>query len=294
MQQVKSQVKGPQFVRYFAPLLKALRSLGGSGRPTEVEPLIAIDLNLPEEMQNEVTKTGQSRFRNQVAWARFYLVKAGLLESSSRGVWNLTEKGWQSDLTHETAVELFKVVHAEFNKDDAQADVPKVDAVTDSSVPEDVAPVVGYRDELQALLKSLPPAGFEKVCQRLLRESGFEQVTITGRSSDGGIDGHGVLQVNPFVSFRVLFQCKRYDNTPVSASQVRDFRGAMTGRTDKGIILTTGTFSSDARKEAIRDGAPPIELVDGEKLVDMFRQLELGLRPVQTYEVNQGFFDEFR
>jgi restriction system protein len=115
-------------------------------------------------------------------------------------------------------------------------------------------------------MQSLPPDGFERLCQRILRESGFQQVVVTGRSGDGGIDGVGVLQMNPFVSFNVLFQCKRYQGA-VSPSQIRDFRGAMVGRADKGIIMTTGTFTLDAKKEARRDGVPPIELVDGEALL---------------------------
>jgi restriction system protein len=117
---------------------------------------------------------------------------------------------------------------------------------------------------------------------------------VTGRAGDGGIDGHGVLEINPLVTFKVLFQCKRYGDRPVTPSQVRDFRGAMQGRADKGLILTTGGFTSDARKEATRDGVPPIELVDGEKLVSMFARAELGLRPVQTFELDEQFFEEFR
>ena len=140
---------------------------------------------------------------------------------------------------------------------------------------------------------SLSASGFERLCQRLLRESGFESVTVTGRSGDGGLDGIGVLQVNAFVSFKVLFQCKRYIGS-VAPSQVRDFRGAMMGRADKGIILTTGTFTSDAKKEAVRDGVPPIELVDGEKLLDMFETLELGLKPKKAYEIDEKFFDDFK
>jgi restriction system protein len=142
------------------------------------------------------------------------------------------------------------------------------------------------------VLKSPPPGGFERVSQRLLCESGFERVIITGKSGDGGIDGHGILQVNPFVSFTVLLQCKRYAGA-VSASQVRDFRGAMMGRADKGII-TTGTFTTEATKEARRDGAPPIELVDGETLVQMFERLELGVKPKTIYEVDDAFFEEYR
>lgn len=119
----------------------------------------------------------------------------------------------------------------------------------------------------------------------------FQQVVVTGRSGDSGIDGHGVLEVNPLVTF---FQCKRYSDRPVTPNQLRDFRGAMQGRADKGLILTTGGFTSDARKEATRDGVPPIELVDSEKLVAMFARVELGLRPVQTFELGEHFFEEFR
>jgi len=150
-----------------------------------------------------------------------------------------------------------------------------------------------YRTQLLDTLQTLPPGGFERLCQRLLREAGFEQVVVTGKSGDGGIDGHGVLVLNAFVSFRVLFQCKRYVGS-VSPGHVRDFRGAMQGRADKGLILTTGSFSAEARREATRDGAPPIELVDGEKLVSLFASLELGLRPITTYDLDDGFFEEYR
>jgi restriction system protein len=157
---------------------------------------------------------------------------------------------------------------------------------------EEVEPL-DHRTNLLNLIKSLPPSGFERLSQRLLRESGFQQVVVTGRTGDGGIDGFGILQVNPFVSFNVLFQCKRYQGA-VTPSQIRDFRGAMMGRADKGIIITTGTFTLDAKKEARRDGAPPIELVDGDTLVQMFEQLQLGLIPKTTYDVDEKFFDDFK
>jgi restriction system protein len=153
--------------------------------------------------------------------------------------------------------------------------------------------MLDHRTNLLNLIKSLPPSGFERLSQRLLRESGFQKVTVTGKTGDGGIDGIGILQVNPFVSFNVLFQCKRYQGA-VTPSQIRDFRGAMMGRADKGIIITTGTFTLDAKKEARRDGAPPIELVDGDTLVQMFEQQQLGLIPRTTYDVDEKFFDDFK
>ncbi|MDE2391306.1 MAG: restriction endonuclease, partial [Rhodospirillales bacterium] len=150
-----------------------------------------------------------------------------------------------------------------------------------------------YRSQLVELMRQLPPAGFERLSQRLLREAGFSQVVVTGKSNDGGIDGHGTLQVNPLVSFKVLFQCKRYANS-VSSPDIRNFRGAMAGRADKGIIITTGTFTAEALREASRDGVPPIELIDGERLIDLLERLELGLKPVQTYAIDESFFNEFR
>ena len=142
------------------------------------------------------------------------------------------------------------------------------------------------------LMLGLPAAGFEQLCRRVLREAGFVQVTVTGRSGDQGIDGYGTLQINLLVSFQVLFQCKRYQES-VGASQVRDFRGAMAGRADKGMIITTGTFTAEARREASRDGVPPIELIDGYKLITLLETLELGLKKITTYEIDAAFFNEF-
>lgn len=288
------KAEGAQFARYFGPLLDALRALGGSGAPAEVTAQIAEDLKLPESVQGELLESGAPRYPNQVAWARFYLTREGLLDSSRRGVWSLTDKGAATHLSQAEARAIFlkwvKVFAAERKKKKA------AEASTEA---EEQAPEAGalapanFRDRLAAILLELPPSGFEQLCQLLLRESGFVQVAVTGRSGDGGIDGYGTLQVNPLVSFKVLFQCKRYKHS-VTPALVRDFRGAMQGRADKGIIMTTGTFTADARKEATRDGVPPIELVDGEKLVDMFIRLELGLKPVTTYEVQDEFFKKFQ
>jgi restriction system protein len=288
----KQQIEGAQFVRYFGPVLDALRTLGGSGTPSEVVEQIASDLAVPDEAQAELIPSGTPRFRNQVAWARFYLAREGFLDASRRGVWSLTEKGRNTVLSADQARALFlkwvRVFAEERKRREEETPEPS------EATPADESPGVGgHREQLLSLLLSLPPEGFERLSQRLLRESGFVQVAVTGRSGDGGIDGHGTLQVNPLVSFKVLFQCKRYAKA-VSAPHVRDFRGAMQGRADKGIIITTGTFTADARREATRDGVPPIELVDGEKLINMFSELELGLKPVTAYEIDQAFFEEFR
>lgn len=259
---------------YIVPVMQALDDLGGSGRVAEVRQWIAERLELTDEELDAELPSGGSRFHNQVHWARFYLAKAGYVESSSRGVWRLTEKGRETSTLSPDAV--VAVCRGQFAKRE----------------PEAVAATDPHRERVLDRLRQLTPEAFERFCRLLLRESGFEQVEVTGRSGDGGIDGIGLLQVNPLVSFKVLFQSKRYQGS-VGPDKVRDFRGAMQGRADKGIIITTGTFTTDAKREAVRDGVPPIELVDREKLVDMMEQLRLGLRPVETFEIDEGFFDNF-
>jgi len=212
------------------------------------------------------------------------------LDASKRGIWNLTEKGLACDLQSFDPLATFREVSKAFReeKKERREQLSPVDEETEQEIePSD------YRSGLIDILRSLPPAGFERLCQRNLRESGFQQVVVTGRTGDGGIDGYGILEVHPLVSFNVLFQCKRYSGA-VTPSQVREFRGAMGGRAVKGIILTTGTFTLEARKEARRDGVLPIELVNGDKLVKMFEQLQLGLRPKSTFEIDLNFFEEFK
>lgn len=291
-------MSGPNFVRYIGPVVAALKRLGGSGRPAEVREIVAEILSLPNAVLDERSSGGNNRYDNQVAWARFYLAKAGYIDASRRGVWSLTEKGLAAPAMSQTdSLRLFREVYAEFGgmreEADAKSPADTIEAGELSPEQSEEGAASHWRQQLLSLLRSLPPPGFERLCQRLLREPGFEHVSITGRSGDGGIDGIGVLQVNALVSFKVLFQCKRYSGS-VSPSQVRDFRGAMQGRADKGIILTTGAFSADAKKEALRDGVPPIELVDGEKLIEMFETLELGLKQRITFELDPQFFEQFK
>ncbi|MBX3348011.1 MAG: restriction endonuclease [Nitrospira sp.] len=288
----------PQYTDYINPVLEILKKLGGSARPSEVCPAIAKDLSLPDPILEERLTNGVSRFENQVHWARFYLVKDGYIDSSRRGVWSLTEKGRTAARLSEGEIRgmVRRVQETTARPQAVEPSAAPAGGVTAIPIEELTLPEMPdatYREQLLATMKSLPPGGFERLCQRLLRESDFEEVVVTGRSGDGGLDGHGVLQINPFVSFRVYFQCKRYDGS-VGAGAVRDFRGAMMGRADKGLILSTGTFSPDAKREAIRDGVPPIELVDGERLIEMFEKLELGLKPRTTYDLDPEFFRPFQ
>jgi len=168
--------------------------------------VIARNLGISDAEQSEPLPSGvQTRFENQVHWARFYLAKAGYIDSSQRGVWTLTEKGRSlGEVTPDEIQRMIREVSERTKTPSGGA--PEPGPGTGDTVP----PITDYREELAQTLQSLPAVGFERFCQRLLRESGFQEVTITGRSGDGGIDGIGMLQVNALVSFKVLFQCKKY------------------------------------------------------------------------------------
>lgn len=282
--------KGPDFIKYFEPIIEILEELGGSGKSLEVTNLIIDRFKFSEDELDKKNKNGGSTVRNRIAWARFYLAKGDILDSSKRGVWIL-KTGYKQLYTNGQAYEFFKRVHEKFENNQNSRQTFLSDSGLDKEIEVKIEDE-DYKDTVLQILKNLPPNGFEKLCQRLLRESGFKQVKVTGKSGDGGIDGYGVLEINPLMSFKVLFQSKRYRDT-VSSDKIRDFRGSMAGRADKGIIITTGRFSQDAKNEAVRDGVAPIELVDGEKLVELFASLELGLKPRTVYDVDHSFFKEF-
>lgn len=291
--------KRTEFVKWFGPLLDALKDLGDSGRPREVSDRIAKNLNLPDSLLDETLKSGGSKFHNQVAWARQYLVWEGYLDASKHGTWKLTDKGRNAGvISEDDAHKIFLkwvAVNQENRKGKSGGEKaePEILIGLDELSPE----IMHLNEEVRLLdvLRSLSPEGFEKICRELLRESGFENVEITGGSADGGIDGFGTLEINPFVSFKVLFQCKRYkEGNTVSRAQVGDFRNAMIGRAEKGIIITTSTFSNAAIQEAHRDGAPKVELVDGAMLVKMFEKVELGVVKRQVYDVDMAYFEKFR
>ncbi|WP_026710855.1 restriction endonuclease [Flavobacterium filum] len=282
--------KQSTFPNWMGPLLDALRQLGGSGRPKEVTAQIAKNLNISDEILEETTKTGIPKFYNQVAWARQYLVWEGLLDASSKGIWILTTKGFETSLTEKQGREIFLKwveINQKARKAKSESEIIKEQ---EEDEPDNIEHTL--KPNLLKVLQDVTPKGFEDICKRLLREHGFENVQVTGGSHDGGIDGYGTLELNPFVSIKVLFQCKRYKGT-VSRAQVGDFRNAMIGRAEKGIILTTGTFSEDAKREASRDGAPPIELIDATKLIELFEKVELGLKPKIVYEVDLNFFEPY-
>lgn len=279
--------KLPTFDRLMNPLLRSLRALGGSGSVEEIYDKVVELEKLPDDVLSQLhdpEKSNQTEVAYRLAWARTYLKKYGLLENSARGVWALTAKAKETEQVDPQDV--VRTVRSLDKKESPETD-------SEISVPPEVSQEEEWKQKLHAILtQRLPPAAFERLVQRLLRESGFTQVEVTGRSGDGGIDGRGIARIHGFMSFHVLFQCKRYKGS-VPSSEIRDFRGAMVGRADKGLFITTGTFSPAAVKEATRDGAPPIDLVDGNELADKLKDLGLGVRKetIEIVRVDEAWFE---
>lgn len=275
----------PKYDDLFDPLLQALHELGSSASVAELEDRIAALLGLSEDDVTVIHRGNRTRFSYNLAWARTYLKKFCLITNSSRGVWALTPKGQQTK--HVDSDEVRRFVDAR-NREAAAA----AEDEDDTSAVEEL----NWEDEALEALKRMTPDAFERLCQRLLREAGFIQVEITGRTGDGGIDGRGVVKLGQIISFHVHFQCKRYRQS-ISSPMIRDFRGAMVGRAAKGIFITTGTFTRDARQEALRDGAPPLDLIDGDDLVKMLKDFRLGVtireKIVEEISVDKQWFQTF-
>lgn len=281
-----------------------LRALGGSGSIEEINEGVVRARALSEEQQAVPHNPGgRTEIEYRLAWARTLAKNLGLIVNSSRGVWTLTSSG--KTVTSEDVESLKKArsraraAERKAASTTAEAAGLELQDIVELAEPSDDDEVLDddadWQAELLKVLKAMDPFAFERLAQRLLREAGFVNVTVTRASRDGGIDGSGVYRVSPLLSFPVYFQCKRYENT-VGASSIRDFRGAMSGRGDKGLLITTGTFTSDAKAEATRDGAPPIDLIDGEQLVELLRQYEVGVTsvPKTVYDVtlDREFFSD--
>ncbi|MEU4246932.1 restriction endonuclease [Amycolatopsis sp. NPDC026612] len=275
------------------PVVRALRELGGSGRIDEINDKVAQLEGFTDEQQQFDGRNNGLEIPYRLSWARTFAKKRDLLDNVSRGVWALTKDGQEVD---QAEVERRRVMDTRDNKKRATSEstlssVGSGDDETMGVLDGDDDIEQNWQATALAALQAMAPDAFERLCQRLLRQAGFINVAVTGRSGDGGIDGVGTYRMS-LVSFPVFFQCKRYVGS-VGSAQVRDFRGAMIGRGEKGLLITTGTFTASARAEATRDGAPPLDLIDGEELVELLREHKLGITTelVEQVTVHPGFFD---
>ncbi|MCL2094983.1 restriction endonuclease [Candidatus Saccharibacteria bacterium] len=255
----------PKFDEMYVGLVTALKNLGGSGTNEEIEDETAKVLGLSDEDVAAIHKGNRTQFSYRLAWTKNYLKNYGLLENSSRGVWSLTDDSVDPKSLNAKAVSK-QVKSSSSVKETLEFKEEELDAE------------VEWKQELLQRLRKVHPDGFEKICQKLLREAGFIDVKVTGKSGDGGIDGDGVIRIN-LISFKVAFQAKRYDEgSTVTSAQIREFRGAIAGKAEKGLYITTSRFTKDARQEALRGGVATIDLIDGERLADLMKELRVGVK----------------
>jgi restriction system protein len=289
------QQKIPESVGYIAKIVLALRAMSGVAKAAAVKNSIVETMTANKEPINEATlKTGVPKFQNDIQWARMYLVNAGLIEPvniAGHGVWKLTKQGWSTPLDWESV----KRIYFQTNKKGKKIAPDDQEAPKDEAQQHDLPGMDSWELQLKKILTTMPDKGFERLCAEIMTKNGLYATKVTGQSGDKGIDGEGFLAIDKaaLVSIRVAWQCKRYLDGKVPSKAVRDFRGALDQDTAHGIIFTTSTFTTDAEQESSQPGKKPIRLVNLEALVELLRDLKLGVQPVTTHAVDKTYFDDF-
>ena len=276
----------PNYATLIEATFSALKMLGGSGKNDEINSKVAEILELSNEVQDipHLNSSSLSEVNYRCAWARTILKNYGALENSARSVWTIKPEFTGIDSVDGAIVEKFRNSKSEktqkFNTAEEKMEEQGVD------VPEEVKP---WRKRLYEVLINMDPYGFERLTQRVLRECGFTNVVVTKKSGDGGIDGTGKLKINGIFSFNIAFQCKRYQGS-VGAGDIRDFRGSLTTDIEKGVFITTGSFSKPAIEEASNPGKQQIDLIDGEEFITKLAEFGIGVKEVKDYEIDEQFF----
>lgn len=284
----------PKYNDLLWPTLMAVRALGNTAKLEEIDERVIEMKGFTDEQMSVLHKEGpRSEIEYRLAWARTYLKGMEALSNPSRGTWETTDLG--KSLTEDEIEPRWKSYLAQLAEERKKKKRAAQEAGADPDLAADEAAdeTDDWREELLQVLLKMDPEAFEHLAKRLLRAAGFINASVTGGAGDGGIDGVGVYRLS-LVSFPVYFQCKRYKGT-VGPEKVRDFRGAMQGRGDKGLLITTGSFTAEAKKEATRDGAPPIDLIDGERLCELLKEHGLGVdtttRTIEEVKVRKEFFE---
>lgn len=283
---MKSKNQIPNYDKLVEATFSALKNLGGSGKNEEINEEASKLLNLSDEILDiaHSDSSSMSEINYRFAWARTLLKNYGAIENSARCVWSVTP-----DFSNINTVN-GDYINKNFHKKQLQKNISEEQQMEQNGieVPEEIKP---WRKKLHNILINMNPYSFEKLSQRLLRECGFEDVHVTKKSGDGGIDGTGRLKINGIFSFNIAFQCKRYQGT-VGTPEIRDFRGSLTTDIEKGVFITTGTFSKSAIDEASNPGKQQIDLIDGEEFMSKLAEYGIGLKEVKDYEIDENYFEK--
>lgn len=292
MTKKSAERKCPGYRSFLNAVLLAVNELGGSATNEEIVDKVIELRKLPDEIVNEEHSNLMTELEYQLAWARTYLRNAGFLDSSKRGVWSLTAKGAEAaksgGLDEKATVR--QVNNAMRLKRETKRNRGCTTQSEDEEQKEESRP---WMERLSDILHEMDPYAFEKLSQRLLRECGFSDVKVTKKSGDGGIDGTGKLRLQGIFSFNVAFQCKRYKNQ-VGAGEIRDFRGSLDNNIEKGVLITTGSFSKAAREEASAPGKQHIDLMDGEEFMQKLAECGIGLKECIDYEIDESYFNSLK
>ncbi len=275
----------PRCTNILQTVFSSIKELGGSATNSEIDNKCIETLNLSDELASILHKnSNQSEISYQIAWAKTYLKKYGAIENTDRKVWSISPAFFKVDTVNEKEIlEFYRGNSSKVEKTSPEDDDLSND---ETEYPDEFKP---WKQKLLDILQSMDPYGFERLSKRLLRECGFTSVEVTKKSNDGGIDGTGKLRINGIFSFNVAFQCKRYTGS-VGAPEIRDFRGSLTTDIEKGVFITTGSFSKAAREEASNPGKQQIDLIDGEDFINKIAEYEIGVKPVTVYEIDEEFF----
>ncbi len=271
----KKKILSPTREDLIAPTYNAIKELGGSASINEITDKVIKDLKLPDKIVDEPHGNSQcTELEYQLAWSRTYLKKFGAIVNSTRGIWRITPAFAGIDNIDVDAVK------KSFRDKNSHSNY--------TEPPEELEP---WKLELSDIIKNMNPFAFERLTQRILRECGFSQVSVTKKTSDGGIDGFGKLKIGGIFTYNVAFQCKRYSGS-VAASEIRDFRGSLTKNIEKGIFITTGSFTRQAIEEASNAGKQQIDLIDGSDFVDKLVEFQIGINAKTIYEVDRNYFEK--
>jgi restriction system protein len=287
----------PEVVMFIPRILSTLRDMNGVAKAGAVKAAVVQAIaEAGESVNDQMLASGVPKYQNDIYWARMYLVNAGLLEpakTAGHGTWKLTTQGWESPLDMATAAAIYYQTASKGSKNKDESNLP---APSGDDAQQDLEGTVNWQVQLKEILWSLSDQGFEHLCAAIMTANGLEQIKVTGKSGDKGIDGMGVMYLDDagLVSIRVAWQCKRYTSSTVGSMEVRNFRGSLDHKTDHGIIFTTSTFTADAMKESVDLGKTPIRLVPLDQLIQMLKNLKLGVGPEPGYLVDAAFFEQYR
>lgn len=280
----------PKFHETFIPILRVLQT-GETLKAREMYQLVIDQFysELTEEQLEQKTKSGDRLIINRIAWGKSYLKKGGYIEFPKRGMVRITEKGKNHSSSNLT---LKDVENSENFLEFYTEEQPKTQVSTEikSASPQDLIEE-GFnlidnqvKDELLERLKSIDPFYFERVILILLKKMGYGDFIETSKTGDGGIDG--IINEDKLGLDKIYIQAKRYGENKVREKDIRNFIGAMSGDTQKGVFVTTSSFDVKAVQKA-ENAHHTIILIDGLKLVDLMHQYNVGVQVKSTYEVKE-------